>query len=118
MTNTLAPGCCSSIEPCAHQRQDPTTICATCSAAKPAPAATIELVYGLLWQLPSRARETLVGVRLARQALLAQLDKAGQARGITAARQLLAAADPRKNPRTDDDATPKFLLSRGKYPRV
>jgi len=29
----LAPGCCSAISPCSHQRHDPRSICDTCRAA-------------------------------------------------------------------------------------
>ena len=29
----LAPGCCSAISPCAHQRSDPTTLCDICRQA-------------------------------------------------------------------------------------
>ena len=29
----LAPGCCSAISPCSHQRQDPRSICDTCRSA-------------------------------------------------------------------------------------
>ena len=32
-TDRLAPGCCSAISPCSHQRQYPSNICATCQAA-------------------------------------------------------------------------------------
>lgn len=50
----------------------------------------IEIAYGLLW-LAAPSRETWDGIALAeaRKALLAHLDKAGQARGIEAARQMM-----------------------------
>lgn len=51
------------------------------------PQAAIELAYGLLWCVPvDRATEAGRLVYMARKALLEQLDKDGQARGITAAR--------------------------------
>jgi len=31
--HTMAEGCCSAVEPCSHQRQDPTTICENCQEA-------------------------------------------------------------------------------------
>ncbi len=46
----------------------------------------IETAYGLLWLYPGVRRD----VHAARRVLLAQLDKAGQARGITKARALLS----------------------------
>jgi hypothetical protein len=32
-THQMAEGCCSAVSPCAHQRNDPTTICDTCQLA-------------------------------------------------------------------------------------
>jgi len=31
--HTMAEGCCSAVEPCSHQRKDPTTICDICKHA-------------------------------------------------------------------------------------
>jgi hypothetical protein len=54
----------------------------------------IELAYGLLWVVGS-GRSTNAGEALyqARKTLLAQIDKAGQARGIIAANTLLGRED-------------------------
>jgi hypothetical protein len=62
-------------------------------------AQAIELAYGLLWRCGCD-RRTGDGERLyqARQALLAQLDRDGQDRGITAAQALMHARVPEKLP--------------------
>jgi len=58
------------------------------------PTESIELAYGLLWVVGS-GRSTKRGEALyqARKALLAQIDKAGQSRGIVAANKLLGRED-------------------------
>lgn len=86
-----------------------TDICSVCGAdlreaAEPAPGAAaieppaaavdpsraIELAYGLLWhcKLDNRTWSGLA-MQAARQVLLEQIDRDGQARGITLARTLL-----------------------------
>jgi hypothetical protein len=96
----------------------PCAICAThYRAATPAPsprdaAAAIELAYGLLWHISTDNRTwNGLATQTARETLLAQLDRDGQARGITAAKAkfLEFTADPRKNPRTADEAFAKYL---------
>ncbi len=52
--------------------------------------AKVELAYGLLWTTScDRATSNGKALYLARKALLEQLDKDGQARGITVAREAL-----------------------------
>lgn len=62
-------------------------------------ADAIELAYGLIWHVDiDKATERGRCISAARIALLGQLDKAGQARGITAAKamiQCLRAAEPK-----------------------
>lgn len=57
-------------------------------------AESIEMAYGLLW-VAGTNRVTKKGEALfqARKALLAQIDKSGQARGIVAANKLLGRKD-------------------------
>lgn len=86
--------------------------CAQCPArmapaAAPRPARrdaaqALELAYGLIWHVPvDKATEAGRCVSLARLALLEQLDRAGQSRGIDAARDvILRARESRTNPRT------------------
>jgi hypothetical protein len=54
-------------------------------------ADTVEFAYGLLWHAAGAARHvpTTVVVGAARQELLKRIDKAGQARGISKAREAL-----------------------------
>jgi hypothetical protein len=80
----------------------------TASAPAAAPGAqdaaqAIELAYGLIWYVPvDKATEAGRCVSLARLALLEQLDRDGQARGITAARKMIERQrESRKNSRTD-----------------
>jgi hypothetical protein len=80
----------------------PPAVPGTGSAVKPAQDATstvIELAYGLLWAAPVDTRTPNgLAVSLARRALLALLDRAGQARGIAAARAAIAIArSPKKS---------------------
>jgi hypothetical protein len=76
-------------------------------------ARAIELAYGLLWhaQTDTRTPEGM-SINLARLALLEQLDRDGQARGLTLARRAIDAGldqrrarESRTNPRT---ASPGF----------
>lgn len=55
----------------------------------------IELAYGLLWVVGcDRSTKDGQALYLARKALYERLDRAGQARGITAAREALEAQPP------------------------
>ena len=55
----------------------------------------IELAYGLLWVVGcDRSTPSGQALYLARKALFGRLDKDGQARGITAAREALEAQPP------------------------
>lgn len=75
-------------------------------------AAAIELAYGLLWHISTDNRTwNGLAMQTARQTLLAQLDRDGQARGIAAAKAqfLEFTADPRKNPRTSERWPPNPL---------
>lgn len=55
----------------------------------------MELAYGLLWVVGcDRSTPNGQALYLARKALYEKLDKAGQARGITAAREALEAQPP------------------------
>ena len=55
----------------------------------------IELAYGLLWLVPidKRLRAEDHMISLARKTLLEELDRDGQARGITAAREMFGDED-------------------------
>jgi hypothetical protein len=55
----------------------------------------MELAYGLLWVVGcDRSTEAGQCLYLARKALYERMNKEGQARGITAAREAIAAAPP------------------------
>lgn len=84
---------------------------APAAAAAPASAAAaIELAYGLLWHCPGDNRTWHgMAMRQARQELLTQLNHDGQARGISAARELL---ESRKNSRTKPDPLLNYLNKR------
>ncbi len=61
------------------------------------PSRAIELAYGLLWEISMDTRSpTGLRVSLARRALLEQLDRAGQARGIALARDALLLPELRR----------------------
>jgi hypothetical protein len=77
--------------------------------------ASIELAYGLLWRITINMQSRPGWLTYqARQALLAQLDRDGQARGITAARLL---EESRNNPRTAGTMTLIPREDRGNPPR-
>jgi hypothetical protein len=76
----------------------------------PVPAASraIELAYGLLWHCSSDRRSgDGLAMQVARQALLDQLDRDGQARGIAAARAAIERS--RTLSRTAPDIIAKVL---------
>lgn len=62
----------------------------------------IELAYGLLWIVGcDRSHKDGQSLYLARKALYERLDRDGQARGITAARDAIAGAPPLRDSRVD-----------------
>ncbi|WP_440640238.1 hypothetical protein ACSHT2_02525 [Bradyrhizobium sp. PUT101] len=66
----------------------------------------IELAYGLLWHVSvDNGTERGRCITMARLAMLEQIDKPGQARGITAAREkILRMRSPEKTPEGGGDA--------------
>lgn len=71
--------------------------CETLIAACLAAAEALELAYGLIWHVPvDKVTEAGRCASMARLALLAQLDRAAQGRGIEAARKLILEARKRK----------------------
>jgi hypothetical protein len=76
------------------------------AAARTEPQAArtlaIELAYGLLWSVGiDRATHDGQALYLARKALLEHLDKDGQARGITAARDAMTNTPPLTRPQSN-----------------
>jgi hypothetical protein len=79
--------------------------------------AAIELAYGLLWLMPQVDLDRAEGwlAHKARMTLLGQLGRDGQARGIEAAKPILAAKiESRKNSRTEHPYLANALEFRGK----
>lgn len=78
-------------------------------APTPSPAVSaIELAYGLLWCMSVNRRAPNGWLASeARKALLAQLDKDGQARGIMAARAAFSREEKHDDPTSSDYANEK-----------
>lgn len=80
------------------------------NATTPSPAVSaIELAYGLLWCMSVNRRAPNGWLASeARKALLAQLDKDGQARGIMAARAAFSREEKHDDPTSSDYANEKW----------